>query len=161
MDMKWLCSKAVSAWNVVRAWWVKLPKQKWLALGFAVLMLLIAANKVFGAEQTDPPSPLWIQGGNGLIIACNPRVNNDGIHVCASANTGQRGYCMEVPEGRFSPDDGDLGAYYCTGNQSGNKTYDKALLIKEMIDGPSKSLADIDAAVEAWDLAHPVEVSGG
>lgn len=149
MDMKRNICMACY-WKVAKAWWAKLPKQKWLALGFMVIMLMAAAGHVFGGELTDRPSPLWIKGDNGIIIVCNPRVNKDGIHVCASANTGQRGYCIEVP----------AEVYYCTGNQPGNKTYDKALLIKEMVNDPSNSIADIDAAVEAWDVDHPVEVSG-
>lgn len=148
-------------WKVVSAWWARLPKQKWIALGVMAIMLMAAGAKVFGAELTAPSSPLWIDGGNGLIIVCNPRLNNDGIYVCAAANSGQRGYCMKIPEGRFSLDGGDFGAYYCTGNRPGNKTYDKALLIKQMLEDSAKSIADIDMATKAWDIAHPVEVSGG
>lgn len=135
----------------VSAWWARLPKQKWIALGFVAILLMAAGAKVFGGER------LWIGGTNGMIISCDAAVNADGIHVCHEANTLQRGYCLDIPEGRFPE---TAGAYWCTGNRPGNKTYDKATLIKALIDDPAVSMGDIDAAATKWDVDHPVEVSG-
>lgn len=138
----------------LKAKWDALPKQKWIAVAVVAVLLAIAADAAFSQDEANT---LWIGGSGGLIIGCNPRLNEDGIHVCAAAHSGQRGYCIPIPEGRLQ----EAGEYYCTGNQPGNKTYDKALLIKAMVDDPSKSVADIDAATEAWDVKHPPQVSTG
>lgn len=145
------------SWKAVSAWWAKLPKQKWIALGFVAIMLMAAASKVLSQEEGIENSTLWVGTESGAMIGCNPRLNADGIHICASANTGQRGYCIPIPDGRFA--DTEVGGYYCAGNQPGNKTYDKALLIRTMVDDTSKSLADIDAMIEAWDVQYPPQLA--
>lgn len=139
-------------WKAVTAWWAKLPKQKWIAVGIMAIMLMAAGAKVFGSER------LWISGSSGIVLSCDAKANTDGIHVCYETNTLQRGYCLVLPEDRFS---NSLSDYWCTGNQPGNKTYDKATLVKALIDDPAVSLADIEAAATKWDIDHPVEVSGG
>ena len=142
------------SWKVVSAWWAKLPKQKWIALGVMAIMLMAAGAKVFGQEQQAGTFYLGEQGG--VIIQCKVSPNNDGIHVCAALHTGQRGYCIAVPANRFPA---DPGAWWCTGNQPGNKTYDKALLLKDLIDGPDATLEEVDQAATAWDEKYPPQVA--
>ncbi len=134
----------------VSAWWARLPKQKWIALGFVAILLMAAGAKVFA-------DTFFLRGGNDLVIQCNTATNNDGIHVCAAAHNGQRGYCLSIPEGQWTEEGSD---WYCTGNQPGNKSYDKALQVKAMIDEGAGQEA-VDAAVTAWDLQYPPEVPGG
>jgi hypothetical protein len=142
--------KLQKAWSAVSNWWARQPKQKWIALAFVVILLAIAANKVSA-------DTFFIRGGNDLIVQCNTNPNDDGIHVCAAAHSGQRGYCMAIPEGQWTEEGGD---WYCTGNQSGNKTYDKALKIKALIDAGA-SLQEVDDATTAWDQKYPPQATTG
>lgn len=143
--MKWLADKL----KVLQCWWKADPGWKWAVVGTAIVLLLIAATKAEGQEQGGT---FYIGNPDRLVIQCNRTLNADGIHVCAATHSGQRGYCIPISENRFP---NDSSAYWCTGNKSGNKTYDKALLIKETIDDSSKTMADVNKVAADWDLTYP------
>lgn len=146
--MKWLRD----AWSWLQGKWKALPAGKWYFVGVAIVLLLITSV----AEGQQRLVAFYIESGNGLVIKCSGALNTDGIYVCAAMHNGQRGYCIPVPEARYSD---DIGAYWCTGNQPGNKTYDKALLIEAMIGDMSSSAAELDKTAADWDLKYPPTVA--